>query len=193
MKSLNPILFASYKQAKAYPPDEFGARWNEVGAEQAEQFKSEIGSDLPADYLEFVENFGEFTIWTDDFEKLYARAIWESGKSANVEISKILGPAGMLESWQSYLGAGGRARIPENLAPLTYDSGYGHAMLDLSKDNFGKIRYLQVKTKPFGSDGYGWDQVETIAGSFTEFVSQINSKRGLTKALGAPKKAWLWA
>ncbi|MHC1551391.1 SMI1/KNR4 family protein [Phyllobacterium sp. K27] len=189
LKSLNPTLFASYEQAKAYPPDEFGARWKEVGAEEAEQFKSKTGLDLPADYLEFVGNFGEFTIWTDDFEKLYARAIWETGKSANAEIGKIVGPAGVLESRQSYLGAGSGARIPENFAPLTFDSGYGHAMLDLSKDNFGKIRYLQVKTKPFGSDGYGWDQVATLADNFTEFVSQINSKKGLTKALGAPKKA----
>ncbi|WP_333630882.1 SMI1/KNR4 family protein [Agrobacterium cavarae] len=188
LKALNPTLFASYEQAKAYPPDEFGARWKEVGSDEAEQFETETGLSLPSDYLDFVREFGEFTIWTEGFGKLYTRVTWQTGKSGDAEIGKIAGPVGILETRQSYLSAGSGARIPKYLVPVTFDSGYGHVMLDLSKEGFGKVRYLQVKTKAFGTDGYGWDQVGSVAESFAEFVRRIDSKKGLAKSFGPPKK-----
>lgn len=189
LKALNPTLFESFEQAKAYPPDDFGARWKEIESSEFADFKSQTGLELPDDYVDFIRTYGEFAIWTTDFDKLFVRVQWESGKSANAEIGTISGPAGMLEYRQSYLGNGVDARIPETFAPLTFDSGYGHAMLDLSKESFGKIRYLNVKSQAFGSDGYGWDNVGTIADNFADFVKQIDTNKQLGKGFGPPRNA----
>ncbi|TDK29602.1 hypothetical protein E2F50_22440 [Rhizobium deserti] len=189
LKAHNPTLFESYEQARDYPPDEFGPRWKEIEASEFDNFRSQTGLELPDDYVDFIDTYGEFAIWTADFDKLFARVQWESGKSANAEIGTVSGPAGMLEYRQSYLGNGGNARIPETFAPLTFDSGYGHAMLDLSKENFGKIRYMKVKSQAFGVAGYGWEDVGMIADNFLGFIRQIDTKKQLAKNFGAPRKA----
>lgn len=189
LQAENPLLHKCFEQAKAYPPDDFGPRWKKIDVKEADQFKLETSYNLPKDYLEFILEFGEFAIWTDGFEKLYARATWPSGKSANVEIGTISGPAGMLQYQKSYMTADKGPRIPPNLVPLTFDGAYGHAMMDLSPENLGKIRYLNVKAKAFGTDGYGFDQVGTIADNFTAFVSQIGTAQLRNKALGTTKRS----
>lgn len=181
LELLNPTLFSSYQQAKAYPPDEFGGRWNSVSAADVEKFEAETKFRLPKDYVDFITTYGTFTIWTDGFERLFAKAAFTSGKTTHAEIGTIAGPLAMLEWRKTYLSDDRGPRIPADCAPLTFDSSYGHAMIVLSEQDYGKILYLKVKAKPFGSIGYGWDLVATIAGNFHDFISGIGAKKTLAR------------
>lgn len=104
-----------------------------VDAEDVDKFETETRFGLPKDYIDFVTTYGTFTIWTKGFESLFAKAAFTSGKTTHARIGTIAGPLAMLEWRKTYLGDDRGPRIPDDCAPLTFDGGYGHAMIVLSE------------------------------------------------------------
>jgi hypothetical protein len=157
-------------------PDETGRSYKPFTLSQLEEFERSEGVNLTDSLISFWLNYGSRDLNSKKIFAFKTKVVFPDGKKKKADVNAIAGPGKMIEARQRYIdplyGNSGE-RLPAGLYPLTFDSGYGHCLLDLNADTHGRILYIVIKAKTFGDAGYGWDQVGTVAKDFDEFLAGL--------------------
>lgn len=157
-------------------PDEMGRVHRPVTNPEIDEFERSEGVTLPDSLKSFWLKYGSRDLNSKKIFAFKTKVVFPDGKKKKADVGAIASPGKMIEARQRYIdplyGNSGE-RLPAGLYPLTFDSGYGHCLLDLNTDTYGRILYIVIKAKTFGDDGYGWDQVGTVAKDFDEFLAGL--------------------
>lgn len=171
MRALNTELSAIFNA-----PDEMRRTQRPVTAPEIEEFERSEGVTLPNSLKSFWLSYGSRDLNSKKIFAFKTKVVFPDGKKKKADVNSIAGPGKMIEARQRYIdplyGNSGE-RLPAGLYPLTFDSGYGHCLLDLNADTHGRILYIVINAKTFGDVGYGWDQIGTVAQDFDEFLAGL--------------------
>ncbi|OLP42440.1 SMI1/KNR4 family protein [Rhizobium oryziradicis] len=157
-------------------PDEMGRAEELITQADLDEFERSQDVKLPSDYKEYCLKYGSRTLQNKQIFCFTTKISFPDRKKKKANIGSISGPPYILEAHDRYINptyGNSGPRLPEKLYPFTFDSGYGHCLLDLNKDTLGRILYIVIKAKTFGEPGYGWDQVGFVADSFSDFVANL--------------------
>lgn len=161
-------------------PDDWGRPDEPVTPEDVEGFERSESFLLPDALKQYWRRYGARQFNSKSIFTFQTKALFPSGKRKRVDVGVVADPRTMVEARQRNMdplyGNSG-PRLPAALYPLTFDSGYGHCLLDLNKESYGRILYIEIKTKTFGDRGYGWDQVGQVADNFEMFLAGLTPSR----------------
>lgn len=161
-------------------PDEWSRPDEPVTPEEIEGFERSEGFPLPEALKQYWQRYGSRQFNSKTIFTFQTKALFPSGKRKRVDVGTIADPRTMAEARQRYMDPlynNSGPRLPEALYPLSFDSGYGHCLLDLSKQSYGRILYIVIKAKTFGDRGYGWDHVGHVADDFETFLAGLTPSR----------------
>ncbi|TCM53560.1 SMI1/KNR4 family protein SUKH-1 [Rhizobium sp. PP-F2F-G48] len=156
--------------------DEMDRPQKPVSPQDIEEFERAQNVRLPDALKFFWERYGSRALGNKAIFGFKARVEFPNGKKKMADVGFIASPSKMNEALQRYVDPlynNSGARLPERLYPLTFDDGYGHCLIDLNENTYGRILYLKIKAETFGSAGYGWDQVGFVADTFEQFVAGL--------------------
>lgn len=156
--------------------DSAGRKEQPITAENISDFENKVGATLPNDYKDYCIKYGARSLDDTDIFTFKGVALDKSGRKKKIDIGKISGPPYIQESYDMFMDERRNdfaPQLPKGFYPFTFDSGYGSCLLNLTDQPSGKILYLSVKRKIFGSPDYGWDDVLFVADSFSEFIESL--------------------
>ena len=157
-------------------PDEMGRLEKPITQSDLDEFERSQAVDLPPAYKEYCLKYGSRTLQNKQIFGFKTKVTLPGGKRKRADVGAISGPPYILETYDRYMDPiynNSGPRLPLKVYPFTFDSGYGHCLLDLTEAGKGRILHLVVKAKTFGEDGYGWDQVGTVAENFSDFIASL--------------------
>lgn len=157
-------------------PDEMGRPKKPITEQDIQLFEDMEHVRLPDDFRSFLLEYGARDLNSRRIFAFKSKAKFADGKRKTISVGAISGPLKMLETRKRYVDPANNnsgPRLPIGLYPFTFDDGYGHCLLDLNKETYGRILYILIKSKTFGDAGYNWDQIGVVAGSFSEFVAGL--------------------
>lgn len=165
-------------ELKAYldKPDEMGRPEKPITENDLADFERSQSVALPADYRDYCLKYGSRTLQNRQIFCFKTKVRFSNGKSKKVDVGSISGPPYILETYQRYMDPvynNSGPRLPQKYYPFTFDSGYGHCLIDLNPETYGRILYIVIKAKTFGEPGYGWDQIGVVADDFSQFISTL--------------------
>ncbi len=157
-------------------PDEMGRPECPVTPTDIEEFEQTQGVALPESLKSFWQKYGARDFNSRKIFTFKTKVVFPDGKKKKADVGAIASPGKMIEARKRYVepvyGNSG-ARLPDGLYPLTFDSGYGHCLIDLNQYTYGRILYIVIKAKTFGDAEYGWGQVGEVAENFEQFVAKL--------------------
>jgi SMI1 / KNR4 family (SUKH-1) len=161
-------------------PDEWGRPEEPIAAGEVEEFEHSEGVVLPDALKRYWQRYGGRQFNSKTIFTFQTKALFPSGKRKRVDVGVIADPRTMREARQRYMDPlynNSGPRLPAGLYPLSFDSGYGHCLLDLNAETYGRILHIVIKAKTFGDHGYGWDHVGHVANDFESFLAGLTPSR----------------
>lgn len=156
--------------------DEMDRPQKPISPQDIEEFERAQNILLPDSLKFFWGRYGSRALGNRTIFGFKTRVEFPNGKKKKADVGFIASPAKMNEARQRYIDPlynNSGVRLPQRLYPLTFDDGYGHCLIDLNENTYGRILYLKIKAETFGSAGYGWDQVGFVADTFEQFVAGL--------------------
>jgi hypothetical protein len=161
-------------------PDEWGRPEEPVAPQEVEGFEHSEGVALPDALKQYWQRYGGRQFNSKTVFSFQTKATFPNGKRKRVDVGVVADPRTMIEARHRYMdplyGNSG-PRLPAALYPLTFDAGYGHCLLDLNAQSYGRILYIVIKAKTFGDRGYGWEQIGHVADDFETFLTGLTPSR----------------
>lgn len=157
-------------------PSKTGRQPSSVTAEAIEVFELAENVRVPDDLKEFWLAYGAPELSNDAIFGFTTWATSADGERESVSVGAIGDPGALAETRQRYLSPlynNSGPRLPEGLYPLTFDHGYGHCLVDLTREHHGRIVHIVIEAKTFGTGDYGWQSIGAVADDFSGFLASL--------------------
>ncbi|MGV1754179.1 SMI1/KNR4 family protein [Agrobacterium sp. CG674] len=157
-------------------PDEMGRPEKPITQTDLEEFERSQGVVLPPSYKDYCLRYGSRALQNRKIYAFKTKVMFTDRKSKKADVGSISGPPYILETYQRYMDPiynNSGPRLPEHVYPFTFDDGYGHCLVDLNKETYGRVLYIVIRAKTFGDTGYGWDQIGVVADDFQGFLDGL--------------------